>query len=51
MNHRPGQAKGLDASLVTLAHQPYGPLLLIGVAAGLAVFGAFSVLEARYVET
>lgn len=30
LTRRPGQAKGLDASLVTLAHQPYGAVALIG---------------------
>jgi Domain of Unknown Function (DUF1206) len=49
--HRPGQAKGLDASLVTLAHQPYGVFALIAVAAGLGIFGVFSMLEARYCRT
>ncbi|MBO0747014.1 MAG: DUF1206 domain-containing protein [Acidimicrobiaceae bacterium] len=50
LTHKPGKAKGLDASLVTLAHQPYGAVLLIGVAAGLAVFGVFSWFEARYIR-
>jgi len=48
---RPGQAKGLDASLVTLAHQPYGAVMLICVAAGLGTFGVFSGFEARYIRT
>jgi len=49
--HRPGQAKGLDASLVTLANQPYGVFALIAVAAGLGIFGVFSALEGRYLRT
>ena len=51
VTHKPGQAKGLDASLVTLAHQPFGVFALIAVAAGLGIFGVFSVLEARYCRT
>lgn len=44
----PQQAKGLDASLMTLAHHLWGRALLLLIAAGLAVFSAYSVLEARY---
>jgi hypothetical protein len=51
VTRRPGRAKGLDASLVTLAHQPDGPLLLIAVAVGLAIFGVFSAFESRYIQT
>ncbi|UJW33296.1 DUF1206 domain-containing protein [Saccharothrix sp. AJ9571] len=39
--HDPGQAGGLDAALRTLADQPFGPVLLIAVAAGFAAFGAY----------
>ncbi len=45
---RPGQAKGIDSALRTLAHTPLGPWLLVLVAAGLVMFGAFSCCEARW---
>lgn len=44
----PQQAKGLDGSLKALAAAPAGPFLLGACAVGLAAFGAFSLLEARY---
>lgn len=47
----PSKATGLDTSLKTLAAQPYGQLLLIVVAAGVAAFGAFALLDARYRRT
>jgi hypothetical protein len=37
------QAKGVDGALQVLAAQPYGPLLLGAIAAGLACFGAYSI--------
>lgn len=44
----PDRAKGLDASLRTVAEQPFGTaLLLVGVVALLA-FGLWSFVEARY---
>jgi hypothetical protein len=44
----PNKAKGLDASLKTLAHQPYGPVLLLAAALGLLAFAVWSFIEARY---
>jgi len=44
----PNHAKGLDAELATLARQPWGPAVLIAVAAGLVIFAFYCVLEARY---
>lgn len=44
----PGQAKGIDSSLRALALTPFGPWLLVLVAAGLVVFGLFSGCEARW---
>jgi hypothetical protein len=46
----PARPVGLDAALKTLADQPYGKLLLAVVAAGLACFGLYCVLDARYRE-
>jgi hypothetical protein len=45
---KPGQAKGIDSALRVLAHTPLGPWLLVLVAAGLVIFGAFSCCEARW---
>ena len=44
----PGEAQGLDGALATLAGQPFGPYLLGLVAAGLAAYGIFAFVEARY---
>jgi energy-converting hydrogenase Eha subunit C len=45
---QPNKATGLDAALRTLAAQPFGTVLLLLVAAGLAAFAAFSFFDARY---
>jgi hypothetical protein len=42
------KAKGLDAALQTLAHQPYGQVVLGIVALGLMAYGVYSFVEARY---
>jgi hypothetical protein len=42
------KAKGIDATLRTFAHTPVGPLLLVIVAIGLALFGVYSLAEARW---
>jgi len=44
----PGEAKGLAGALNTLATQPYGPQLLGVVATGLALYGLYMFVEARY---
>ena len=46
----PGQAKGLDGTLQTLAQQPYGPVLLGAVAIGLMAFGVYSIMCARWIK-
>jgi len=43
---QPAQAKGVDSSLRALAATPLGPWLLVLVAVGLIMFGAFSFCEA-----
>ncbi len=43
-------ARGLGGALDTLAAQPFGPYLLGAVAVGLAAFGVFSMINARYRE-
>lgn len=45
---QPQQAKGLDSALRALAATPLGLWLLVAVAIGLIVFGAFSCCEARW---
>jgi hypothetical protein len=47
INAKPGQAKGIDSGLLVFAHTPLGPWLLVLVAVGLIMFGAFSGCEAR----
>jgi hypothetical protein len=48
IHHNPGEAQGLDGALATLASQPFGPYLLGLVAVGLAAYGLFALVEARY---
>jgi hypothetical protein len=45
------EAQGIDGTLRTIAAQPYGRLLLLLTAAGLAAYGVHSFLEARYRRT
>ncbi|OKK01081.1 DUF1206 domain-containing protein [Amycolatopsis sp. CB00013] len=44
----PAKASGLDAALKTLSAQPYGGPMLLTLAAGIAAFGAFALLDARF---
>jgi hypothetical protein len=48
IQHDPHKAKGLDAALLELAHQPFGQFLLCIVALGLVAYGVYSFVEARY---
>jgi len=48
LRSEPSKATGLDTALKSLAAQPYGVTLLLVAAAGLAAFGAFAVLDARF---
>jgi len=48
LDYSPQQAKGIDGTLRTIAQQPYGKILLLLATAGLAAFGVFSFVEARY---
>lgn len=48
VNADPAKASGLDVALKTLVAQPYGRPLLLGIAAGIAAFGAFALLDARF---
>lgn len=42
------KARGLDAALRTLVEQSYGPILLTLVALGIACYGVFCFVQARY---
>jgi len=42
------KARGLDAALRTLAGQPYGTVLLLLIALGVATFGVFALLQAKF---
>jgi hypothetical protein len=44
----PGRSRGLDEALRTLAEQPAGDVLLIGVALGIAAYGVFCLFQAKY---
>jgi hypothetical protein len=44
----PSEAVGLGGALQKLAEQPYGQILLGVTAAGLIMYGLFSLVEARY---
>jgi hypothetical protein len=48
IDYKANEAIGLDGALAKLYDQPYGPWILGAVAAGLVVFGIFSLTEARY---
>jgi hypothetical protein len=44
----PAKATGLDVALKTLAAQPHGPVFLTLIAAGLAIFAAYTLFDARF---
>jgi uncharacterized protein DUF1206 len=44
----PNKAKGVDQTLRSFAETPAGPALLVAIAVGLVVFGAYSFCEARW---
>ncbi len=46
--HDPNQAVGIDGALKRLAARPFGPVLLVAVALGLAAYGIYSLGEARF---
>ena len=48
IDYNPRETTGLDGALARVHHEPFGPWLLGLVAAGLIVFAAYSLLEARY---
>ena len=48
MQAQASEAGGMAKALATLAQQPYGTFLLGTTGAGLAMFGIYSFIEARY---
>ena len=48
LEHDPSEAGGREAALQALRDQPYAAFLLGGVALGLAAYGAFQLVRARY---
>ncbi|MGX6604577.1 DUF1206 domain-containing protein [Micromonosporaceae bacterium Da 78-11] len=48
VQYDPDKARGLDATLRVLAEQSYGPWLLLLTALGIAAYGLFSLVQARY---
>lgn len=49
-SHDARKSGGLDQALVTLRDAPFGQVLLVAVAIGLACFGAFNVAKAWYLR-
>jgi hypothetical protein len=47
-HHRPDEAGGLDAALFRLMARSYGPTLVALVGVGVMLYGAYSLVEARY---
>lgn len=48
IQYDPDKARGLDATLNVLSQQSYGPWLLALTALGIAAYGLFSIVQARY---
>lgn len=46
LTHEPSRSAGLDQALHEVRNAPYGPVLLAGIAAGLAAYGLFNVAKA-----
>jgi hypothetical protein len=44
----PAKASGLDAAVKTLGHAPFGKVLLLLAAVGIAAFGAYNFVRARH---
>ena len=50
LSHRSKEAGGLDDALQTVREQPFGPVLLCVVAAGIACYGLYAFARARHLD-
>jgi hypothetical protein len=50
LTHDPEKSGGLDQALLTLRDAPFGKVLLVAVAVGLACFGVYNVAKAWYLR-
>lgn len=50
LTHDPDKSGGLDDALRTVLEQPYGPVLIVAIAAGFACYGAFCLARARHLD-
>ena len=50
-DHDPKKAGGLDSALFTVLDQPFGPVLLTVIAAGIIAFGLYCFAWAKYADT
>lgn len=50
VTHEPRKSGGLDEALQTVRDQPFGPVLLCAVAAGIAAYGLFCFAKARHLS-
>lgn len=50
VTHKPGKTGGLDEGLSTLLRQPFGPIMLIVIGAGIACYGLFCFARARHLD-
>jgi hypothetical protein len=48
ISHKAKKSGGLDDALQTVLHQPFGPVLLIVIALGIAAYGLFCFARARH---
>jgi hypothetical protein len=48
VTHNAAKSGGVDKALLTLRDQPFGQVLLVLAALGLAIFGVYGLCEARW---
>ena len=48
ITHKASESGGIDKALLTLRNQPFGEILMVLAALGLAVFGIYGLCEARW---
>jgi len=48
ITHNPSKSGGIDKALLTLRDQPFGEILMVLTAIGLAIFGVYGLCEARW---